>query len=132
MKISLIDSVAGVRKDLALNTELPVDLKAGDYSGRFFLKFAPGVATTVNRHAEEDPGIIEATANGGILRLKITGVEGYAGSLRIYDLTGRMLHEQAVREPGYYDYPGLRSNGIYIVTYRTGSVAASRKVALLK
>lgn len=131
MKISLIDSVAGVRRDLALNTEYSVNLKAGDCAGRFFLKFAPGVATTVNRYAEEDPGIIEATANGGILRLKITGVEGYAGSLRIYDLTGRMLHEQAVREPGYYDYQGLRSNGIYIVTYRTGSITASKKVALV-
>lgn len=131
MKISLIDSVAGAKREIALNSEYSVELKAGDYSGRFFLKFAPGVTTTVNRHAEEDPGILEATANGGILKLKITSVEGSAGYLRIFDLTGRMLHEETVREPGYYDYPGLRSNGIYIITYRTGSITASRKAALV-
>lgn len=131
MKISLIDSVAGAKREIALNSEYSVNLKAGDYAGRFFLKFAPAVPTSVNRQAEEDPGILEASANDGILRLKISTIEGSAGTLRIYDLTGRMLDEETIRETGYYDYPGLRSNGIYIITYRTGSVKASKKVALV-
>lgn len=131
MKISLIDSVAGVKREVALNSEYEVDLKAGDCSGRFFLKFA-GMTTYAGRQAEENPGVLEATADGGILRLKIGSVEGPAGSLRIFDLTGRMLHEQAVMETGYYEYPGLRSNGICIVSYRTGSVNVSKKVALVK
>ena len=84
-----------------------------------------------NRQTEEDPGILGVTATGGLLRLTIGCVEGAAGSLRIYDLTGRMLHEETVRETGYYDYPGLRSNGIYIITYRTGNVTASKKVAIV-
>ncbi len=130
MKISFIDSVAGAKREIALNSEYTVDLKAGDYSGRFYLKFTE-VTTSVSRQADEDPGILEAAATGGVLRLKISSVEGSAGSLQIYDLTGRILHEETVRETGYYDYPGLRSNGIYIITYRTGSVAASRKVALV-
>lgn len=131
MQISLIDSVAGAKREVVLNSEYSVDLKAGDYSGRFFLKFAPAVTTSVNRQTEEDPGILGVTATGGLLRLTIGCVEGAAGSLRIYDLTGRMLHEETVRETGYYDYPGLRSNGIYIITYRTGNVTASKKVAIV-
>ncbi|MRR21720.1 T9SS type A sorting domain-containing protein [bacterium] len=130
MKINLIDSVAGVKREIAQNSEYSVDLKAGDYTGRFFLKFAE-VTTSVSRQTEEDPGILEATANDGILRLKISSVEDPAGSIRIYDLTGRMLHEEAVREAGYYEYPGLRSNGIYIITYRTGNITVSKKVALI-
>jgi hypothetical protein len=132
MKIHLIDSVAGVKREIALNSEYSVDLKQGDHAGRFFLKFAPAVPTSVNRQEEEAPGILEATANGGILRLKIGSVEGSEGSLRIFDLTGRMLHEETIRETGYYDYPGMHGNGICIITYRTGRVTASRKVALLK
>lgn len=130
MKINLIDSVAGVKREIAQNSEYSVDLKAGDYTGRFFLKFAE-VTTSVSRQTEEDPGILEATANDGILRLKISSVEDPAGSIRIFDLTGRMLHEEAVREAGYYEYPGLRSNGIYIITYRTGNITVSKKVALV-
>jgi hypothetical protein len=130
MKIIFIDSVAGAKREIVLNSEYSVDLKAGDYSGRFFLKFAE-VTTSVNRQPEQYPGILEATANEGILRLKIGSVEGVSGAVRIYDLTGRMLHEQTVREAGYYEYPGLRSNGIYIITYRTGAVNVSRKVALV-
>jgi hypothetical protein len=130
MKISFIDSVAGAKREVSLNSEYSVDLKAGDYSGRFYLKFTE-VTTSVNRLSEEGPEILEATTNDGILRLKVGTVEGAAGSLRIFDLTGRMLHEYTVRETGYYEYPGLRSNAIYIINYRTGSVTASRKVALV-
>ena len=129
MKIIFIDSVAGARRELALNSEYTVDLEAGDYSGRFFLKFAE-VTTSVSRHSE-DPGILEVSANSGVLRMKISNPEGAAGSLRIYDLTGRVLHEETIREAGYYDFPGMNGNGIYIITYRTGSVYVSRKVALL-
>ncbi len=130
MKISFIDSVAGAKREIEINSEYSAYLKAGDYSGRFYLKFTE-VTTSVNTQPEADPGIIEATANGGIMRLKIGHIEGTAGAVRIYDLTGRMLHEEKVRETGYYEYPGLRSNGIYIITYRTGSTTASRKVALV-
>ena len=130
MKITLIDSVAGAKREIDLKSEYSVELKAGDYTGRFYLKFA-GVATSVRHQAEEDPGILEAIANGGVLRLKIGSIEGQAGNLRIYDLTGRLLHEDTVRETGYYDYPELQGNGIYIITYRTGSIRVSRKVALI-
>jgi hypothetical protein len=130
MKISFIDSVAGAKREIEINSEYSAELKAGDYSGRFYLKFTE-VTTSVSGQPETDPEIIEATVNGGILRLKIGRIEGTAGAVRIYDLTGRMLHEETVRETGYYEYPGLRSNGIYIITYRTGSTTASRKVALV-
>ena len=130
MKIHFIDSVAGIKRELALNSEYAVDLKAGDYSGRFFLKFAE-VTTSVSRQTEEDQGILEVSANGGVLRLKISNPEGQAGSLRIYDLTGRVLHEEAIRETGYYDFNSILERGIYILTYRTGSVTASKKVALV-
>jgi hypothetical protein len=130
MKISLVDSVAGTKREMVLNTEYNVDLKAGDYTGRFFLKFA-GVTTSVIRQREDDPGILEATVRSGVLRLKIGSVEGLAGSLRIYDLTGRILEEETIRESGYYDFPGMRSTGICIVTYRTGSVSVSKKVAFV-
>lgn len=130
MKISLVDSVAGAKREMALNGEYTVDLKAGDYTGRFYLKFA-GVTTSAGRETEEDPGILEAYASDGLMRLKIGAVEGSAGTVRIYDLAGRMLREETVRETGYYDFPGLHSPGICIVTYRTGSISASKKVAFL-
>ena len=130
MKISLVDSVAGTKREMALSSEYSVDLKAGDYTGRFYLKFAE-VTTSVGRQTEDDPGILEATATGGVMRLKIGSVEGAAGSLRIYDLTGRVLEDETIREEGYYDFPGMRSSGIYIVTYRTGSISVSKKVALV-
>lgn len=129
MKIQLIDSVAGTRREIALNGEYYSDLKAGDHSGRFYLKFAP-VATSVIRQSE-DPGILEATVNGGVLRLKIGRLEGQAGTLRFHDLTGRLLQEVAIRETGYYDFPDMHSQGICIITYRTGQITASRKVVLV-
>lgn len=129
MKIHLIDSVAGIRREIALNGEYSADLKAGDHSGRFYLKFAP-VATSVIRQTEE-PGILEATVKGDILRLKIGRLDGPTGTLRIHDLTGRLLQEETIRETGYYDFPAMRGTGICIVTYRTGQIMASRKVALV-
>jgi len=130
MKISLIDSVAGAKRELALNSEYSVDLNAGECTGRFYLKFEE-LTTSVSRTTEENPGILETTTKGGVLRLKINRIEGTTGSLRIYDLDGRMLIGETVRETGYYYYPGLFSNGIYIIAYRTGSVTASRKVVMV-
>lgn len=130
MKISLIDSVAGAKRELALNSVYSVDLNAGEYTGRFYLKFEE-LTTSVSRTTEENPGILETTTKGGVLRLKINRIEGTTGSLRIYDLDGRMLIGETVRETGYYYYPGLFSNGIYIIAYRTGSVTASRKVVMV-
>jgi len=129
MKIIFIDSLAGAKRELALNSEYTVDLEPGDNSGRFFLKFAE-VLTSVSRQ-DEDPGILEISANGGVLRMKIGSLEGAAGSLRIYDLNGRVLHEETIREEGYYDFPSLQNKGIFIITYRSGSVSASKKVALV-
>lgn len=129
MNISLIDSVAGAKRVITPDSEYSVDLKAGDHTGRFYLKFAT-VTNSVIRQTEE-PVILEATVNGGILRLKIGRLEGQAGTLRFHDLTGRLLQEVTIRETGYYDFPSMSRTGICIVTYRTGQLMASRKVALV-
>jgi len=42
MKIQLIDSVAGTRREIALNGEYSSDLKAGDHSGRILSEIRPG------------------------------------------------------------------------------------------
>ncbi|MHC1733887.1 MAG: T9SS type A sorting domain-containing protein [Bacteroidales bacterium] len=129
MKIHFIDSVAGIKRELALNSEYYVDLKPGEYSGRFYLKFA-SVTTSVGHQAVE-PGVLEAHACETGLRLKIGSVEGASGTLRVHDLTGRVLREEEIREAGYYDFPEIVATGLYIITYRTGNLTASKKVAIV-
>lgn len=129
MKISFIDSVAGAKREIEINSEYSVDLRAGDYTGRFYLRFTEVTATVMRQ--PQDPEILGVISSRGFLRLKISCVEGGAGTLRIFDLTGRVLEEGTISETGYYDFPGLRSNGIYIVTYRTGTVNVSKKVAIV-
>lgn len=129
MRIQFVDSLAGKRSYISVNSEYSVELKAGEHTGRFYLKFSE-VSTAISRQPE-DPGILEVATPGGMMRVKIASIEGPGGTLRIHDLTGRTLEEETINEPGYYDFPACRMNGIYIVTYRTGNVMTSKKVALL-
>jgi len=130
LKIHLIDSVAGITRELSLNSEYALELKSGEHLNRFYLKFVPAL-TSVNRQAE-DSGIFEAVNSGGIMRLIIGKVEGSYGIVRVYDLSGRLLHEMTVREPGNHDLAMQKEPGLYIITYRTGNIAVSKKVMAVK
>jgi hypothetical protein len=130
LKIHLIDSVAGITRELSLNSEYALELKSGEHLNRFYLKFVPAL-TSVNRQVE-DSGIFEAVNSGGIMRLIIGKVEGSYGIVRVYDLSGRLLHEMTVREPGNHDLAMQKEPGLYIITYRTGNIAVSKKVMAVK
>jgi hypothetical protein len=129
MKIHLIDSVAGITREITLNSEYSISLKSGEHLNRFYLKFAQ-LFTSASRPAE-DPGIIEAFNSCGVTRLTVGRIEGSYGVVRIYDLSGRLLKEWIIRETGSHDFAMQHDTGIYIITYQSGNIKVSRKLALV-
>jgi hypothetical protein len=125
-RIQLVDSVAGVVRELSPGIEYSLNLNSGEHIGRFYLKFA-GAVTGISRQ-QVDPGVFEAVCSGGILRLNIGRLDGPSGMVRLYDLSGRLLREQTVTEAGYHEMRAEQATGIYILSYTSGDIAVSRKI----
>ena len=128
MRIYLSDIVAGIDQDLLPDKEYSVSMAAGEYSNRFFLNFS-SVATGIKDNSPK-PDLFSIYSTKGILKAEINYIEGEEGTLKIYNLLGQAIIIEDVYEKGYHEFNRVIKNGIYIVSYTTGSKMSSKKIII--
>ncbi len=126
LKIYLTDIVTGIDKDLIQDNEYGVYLDKGEYNGRFFLNIKTIATGISDLPAEDDKFSIYSSQ--GILKATIGIVNGSFGTLRVYSLPGQMMFIGKVYSTGYHEFNTDLRNGIYIVTYSTGTYNCTRKL----
>lgn len=126
MEIYISDIVAKIDQDLLSDKDYRLDLKTGQYESRFFLNFG-NIGTGIPDFTAGDD-LFSVYCSHGILKLKINTLPAAEGTLLISNLTGQMPLIKKYYEPGYYELnPGLK-NGVYIVSFLSGTKRCSKKV----
>jgi hypothetical protein len=126
MEIYISDIAAMVEQDLLPDKDYRVSLTTGQYENRFFLNFRNSGTGITDYTGGSD--LFSIYSSNGILKLEIYSLSGADGTLMICDLTGQIILIKKYYEPGYYEFnPGLK-NGIYIVSFHSGTSRSSKKV----
>ncbi len=126
MEIYISDIVAKTDQDLLSDKDYRLDLKTGQYENRFFLNFR-NIGTGIPDYSAGDD-LFSVYCSHGILKIKINTLPAAEGTLIISNLTGQMPLIKKYYEPGYYELnPGLK-NGVYIVSFLSGTKRCSKKV----
>jgi hypothetical protein len=126
MEISISDIAAKTEHDLLSGKDYRLDLTTGLYENRFFLNFR-NLGTGI---PDITPGndLFSVYCSHGILKLKISTLPAMEGTLIISNLTGQVPLIKKYYEPGYYELsPGLK-NGVYIVSFLSGTKRCSKKI----
>jgi len=127
-KVYLTDLNSGTEQDLLQGKEYKVFLNEGEYNNRFWLNFSSS-ATGVSE-VNPDNDMFSVYSSHGLVRGYINTDRMGKGILSITNLTGQTLHIKKVFETGYFEFnPGLK-NGIYFVTYRSGTFMKTKKVLI--
>jgi hypothetical protein len=126
MEIYISDIVAKKDQDLLSDKDYRLDLIKGQYENRFFLNFR-NIGTGIPDFTSGDD-LFSVYCSHGILRLKINTLPAAEGTLIISNLIGQMPLIKKYYEPGYYELnPGLK-NGVYIVSFLSGTKRCSKKI----
>ena len=126
MGISITDVVAKTEQDLLSGKDYRVDLTYGQYDNRFFLNFRNHNTGITDYTAEND--LFSIYSSHGSIMLNINTLPGPNGTLTLCDLTGQILSVKKFYEPGHYEFnPGIK-NGIYVVSFLSGTRRCSKKI----
>lgn len=126
MEIYISDMVAKTDQDLLSDNDYRLDLTTGLYENRFFLNFR-NIGTGIPDYTVGDD-LFSVYCSHGILKLKISTLPVAEGTLIISNLTGQVPLIKKYYEPGYYELnPGLK-NGVYIVSFLSGTKRCSKKI----
>ena len=126
MEIYISDIVAKTEQDLLSGKDYRLDLTTGQYENRFFLNFR-NIGTGIPDNTAGDD-LFSVYCSHGILKLKISTLPAAEGTLIISNLTGQVPLIKKYYEPGYYELnPGLK-NGVYIVSFLSGTKRCSKKI----
>ena len=126
MDIFISDIVANLNQELLPDKNYKVNLKEGQFDNRFFLNFR-NIGTGITDRTIGDE-FFNIYSSHGILKLEISSLPGTDGTLMIYDLIGQILSVKKYYEPGYYEFmPGIK-NGVYIVSFLSGTKRSSKKI----
>jgi len=126
MEISISEVVAKTEHDLLSGKDYRLDLTNGLYENRFFLNFR-NIGTGIPDNTAGDD-LFSVYCSHGILKIKISTLPATEGTLILSNLTGQVPLIKKYYEPGYYELnPGL-SNGIYIISFLSGTRRSSKKV----
>jgi hypothetical protein len=126
MEIYISDIVAKKDQDLLSDKDYRLDLIKGHYENRFFLNFR-NIGTGISDFTSGDD-LFSVYCSHGILRLKINTLPAAEGTLIISNLIGQMPLIKKYYEPGYYELnPGLK-NGVYIVSFLSGTKRCSKNI----
>jgi len=126
MEIFISDIVAKSENDLLSGKDYRLDLTEGIYENRFFLNFR-NLGTGIPDY-EAGNDLFSVYCTHGILKLKINTLPAKDGTLLISSLTGQVPIIKKYYGPGYYELnPGLK-NGVYIVSFLSGTKRCSKKI----
>jgi hypothetical protein len=127
LRIFISDTVAGIEQDLLQNKEYRISLEKGEYLNRFFLNFS-SEPTDINDDILTTSDLFTIYSSHGVLKADIKELSGNDGRLILINLTGQVLFIREVHDTGYLEFnPGLK-DGIYIVSYMTGTRRSSKKI----
>ncbi|MCJ7449163.1 MAG: DUF2341 domain-containing protein, partial [Bacteroidales bacterium] len=126
MGISFFDKVAGIDQNLLPDNEYSIYLAAGEYTNRFFLNLL-NTSTGISENTNETD-LIRIYSSHGVLKAEIKSLPGEDGILRLYNLTGQVIFMKNVHAPGYYEFNPVINDGIYIVSYISGTITSTKKI----
>lgn len=129
MRIYLSDIVAGIDQDLLPGKEYSVSLAKGEFNDRFFLNLSKSLdVITGDQHEIIKPDPICIYSSHGIIKAEINTVSGNTGELGIYNLAGQLLFTEKIHDPGQYEFRTRLADGMYIVSYVSGTFRSSKKL----
>ena len=126
--ISITDVITGKTQDLLSGQQYKVTLPAGDYQNRFFLNLSNIITDIPDLVPEID--WFNIYSSKGTLKAEINLPVCENGTLKIHNLTGQTLYIYVINQPGYHEFSPVINTGIYIVTFTTGNLRASKKIFL--
>jgi len=128
LNLSLYDNLTDNRQGLNNDSIYTVILEAGEYHNRFFLEIM-NVATDIHEPSSDDY-LFDIYTSNNLLKTNIYQVQGSEGILSVFNLTGQIVFNQIIRQPGYYEFNAPALSGIYIVNYTSGAMTGSRKIII--
>lgn len=126
MEIYISDIVANIEQDLLPDKDYRLYLTTGQYENRFFLNFL-NLGTGIPDYTAEGD-LFSIYCSHGILKLEINSLRGADGTLMISNITGQILLIKKYYESGYYELNPDLKNGIYIVSFISGTNRSSKKI----
>jgi hypothetical protein len=128
MEIYLSDLAAKTDHDMLSGKSYMLKLTTGLYENRFYLNFR-NIGTGIPDYYTGDD-LFRVYSYHGILKLEISTLPAIDGTLIISNLNGQVHLIKKYYEPGNYELnPGLK-NGIYIVSFISGTKKCSKKVLI--
>jgi len=128
--IFITDVIAGTQQDILPNNEFSVTLAKGEYDNRFFLNFTNLTTNIPETKVKND--FFSIYSFQGKIRATIFNLQGNSGMLTVYNVSGQEVFNEKIFDTGYHEYdPGLK-DGIYIVTYTSGSFRSTKKLFIKK
>jgi hypothetical protein len=125
--IRLTDLVTGITTDLAPGNEYKVWLPAGDYQERFII-YLSGFVTDIPESGHMDDFRFTAYSCSGTLRTEIYFTGGRPGNLSVCNFLGQVVFSREIDGPGYHEFQPQVNEGIYIVTFTSGTMRISRTI----
>jgi hypothetical protein len=122
----LYDKETGINKNLLPGNDYTVSLDAGEYSDRFFLAVNAPLTGITKYESIED--LFRVYYSGGMIIAEIDRDFTNKSTLMITNLTGQQVFIKTIPEPGHYQFNPELVQGIYIVTFISGTRKISRKV----
>ena len=128
VRIMFRDALTGTNTDLVASGPFRADLKAGDYANRFALAILKNTTPVEPGPVADD--LFSAYSAGWQLRATVGTVRGGEGTITLFDLGGRPVFVKKISGTGRYDMDLSIKPGIYIVTYVTGTLHSTVKLAI--
>ncbi len=128
VRIMFRDAVTGANIDLVSSGPYRVNLVAGDYLNRFALAILKN--TTGIGAGPEETDLFSVYSYGQQLKATVGTIKGGEGVITVYDLGGRPVSVRNIFETGRYNMDLNLKPGIYLVSYTTGSVKVTVKLAI--
>jgi hypothetical protein len=128
VRIMFRDAATGANRDLVSSGPYRADLKAGDYTGRFALAILKN--TTPVEPAPGQDELFSVYSFGQQLRATVGTVRAGEGTITVYDLGGRPVFVKKISEAGSYNMDVSIKPGIYLVSYVTGTLYSTVKLAI--
>lgn len=128
IKFYLYDALMKTNLSLNLENGRTMNLNAGEYNNRFFLKRVKGdIVLPENLNSD----LLNATQFNGLIKVETQLLPGSKGIIFIRNIAGQTVFVKEIYEGGSYEFNPQLKNGIYIVSLLSESMLKSKKLFLL-
>ncbi|MFN2314386.1 MAG: T9SS type A sorting domain-containing protein, partial [Bacteroidales bacterium] len=125
-RVYLSDTATGTEHNLLPDLAHEIYLPAGDYAGRFFINVSAISTSIIQNYSEVNSFTVYQ--NAGTLTAVVNDLSGRDGTLMVFSLTGQILYESRIYDPGQYEFHQNFKEGIYIVSLVSGGIRTTKKI----